>query len=252
MKTTQNQRPVPTLRSSASGYLGAIGSMATVIVIYLLSIPNIVGVIVPEIDFTITVDDPKIQVVKTSILPLDFGKSEGDGERHVARSETPPPATIEVEVPTDPFSDPTIGGETDPNGAWDPNGSTDPGSDPGNGSRFDGSDTAIVQGGGGGGEGQEVFEWAEVSPEINMAELAAAIRYPDIARRNNIEGTVHLRVLVGKDGSIYDVEILSSDNELLDQAAIDGVRSVRFTPAEQNGTAVNCWVVVPVQFRLGR
>ena len=257
MNTNKTNRPKPTLANGASGYLGAVGSMGVAILVYVLSVPNIVGVIVPEYDFTTEFRDD-IKVVKAEIFDFKLPSGDGDGENYRAETEMPPKEVIEVDVPPDPLANTPIGSD-DPNidtdVEWDPNGGGgDPSNDPdgdGSGSRF--NDPGTIGSGDGDGSGSmEVFEWAEVQPEINMEALARSIRYPDIARRNNIEGTVLVRVLVGKDGWVVRSEIVSSDNELLNEAAVEGVEAVPFKPATQNGMQVNCWVVVPVQFRLGR
>lgn len=90
----------------------------------------------------------------------------------------------------------------------------------------------------------------EQEPEVDMASLRDAIRYPDQAKRNGIEGSVVVRALIDKSGRIVQAEIYASEHALLEQAALEGVRKARFTAAQQNGRAVSCWVYVPVVFRL--
>lgn len=75
--------------------------------------------------------------------------------------------------------------------------------------------------------------------------------YPALARRNGEEGTVLLRVLVGRDGTPLKVEIdQSSRSRLLDHAALDAVKGWRFVPARRGTDAIEAWVRVPVSFRL--
>lgn len=90
----------------------------------------------------------------------------------------------------------------------------------------------------------------EQEPEVDMASLRDAIRYPDQAKRNGVEGSVVVRALIDKSGRIIQAEIYASEHALLEQAALEGVRKARFTAAQQNGRAVSCWVYVPVVFRL--
>lgn len=72
-----------------------------------------------------------------------------------------------------------------------------------------------------------------------------------MARRNGEEGTVLLRVLVGRDGTPLKVEIdQSSRSRLLDHAALDAVKGWRFVPARRGTDAIEAWVRVPVSFRL--
>ena len=94
------------------------------------------------------------------------------------------------------------------------------------------------------------FVAVEKEPQFDYADLQRRVKYPDIARRNNIEGQVLVGAYVGKDGRVEKTHIYSSDNELLDKAAVAAVRETVFTPAIQNGHPVKLWVRIPIQFRL--
>lgn len=75
--------------------------------------------------------------------------------------------------------------------------------------------------------------------------------YPDLARRAGIEGTTVVKMLVEIDGSIIDVQILSSSgNQMLDEAALVAARRSTFTPARQRDKFVRVWVSRPFKFRL--
>lgn len=77
-------------------------------------------------------------------------------------------------------------------------------------------------------------------------------RYPAIALRLGLEGTVTLAVLVAADGSVEQVRLQrSSGHRQLDQQALRHVREHwRFQPAIRDGRAVSAWASVPVQFRI--
>jgi len=75
--------------------------------------------------------------------------------------------------------------------------------------------------------------------------------YPAESRRRGEEGRTLLRVRVLADGSPEEVLLhLGSGFERLDQAAIDAVRRWKFVPAQQGGSAIAAWVIVPIQFSL--
>jgi periplasmic protein TonB len=75
--------------------------------------------------------------------------------------------------------------------------------------------------------------------------------YPERARRQGLEGTVTLGVLVTPEGRPGRVEIKqSSGAAALDQAALDAVRHWRFAPARRAGQAVEEWVLVPLVFQI--
>ncbi|MEK6347692.1 MAG: energy transducer TonB, partial [Burkholderia sp.] len=77
--------------------------------------------------------------------------------------------------------------------------------------------------------------------------------YPDLAQANGWEGRVLLRVHVLADGHADSVAVLaSSGRHVLDDAARDAVARWLFVPAKRGGAAIDGWVNVPLDFRLGQ
>jgi periplasmic protein TonB len=89
-------------------------------------------------------------------------------------------------------------------------------------------------------------------PTFNAAYLRnPPPRYPVSARRNGEQGTVTLRVFVTREGVPATVGVhTTSGSSTLDQAAVEAVRSWRFTPARQGPEPVEAWVLVPIVFKL--
>ena len=90
---------------------------------------------------------------------------------------------------------------------------------------------------------------------VYVEELPEAIRrvppeYPEEARKVKAEGTVQVQALVGTDGFVHEVKILSSPSPSLSPAAGDAVRKWVFKPATAYGKPVAVWVTVPVRFSL--
>ncbi len=75
-------------------------------------------------------------------------------------------------------------------------------------------------------------------------------KYPELARRAGMEGTVLVRVWVDKEGKVRKVEILKSDAEIFSQPAIEAAQQMVFTPAVQGGNPVSVWVAMPFKFKL--
>lgn len=74
--------------------------------------------------------------------------------------------------------------------------------------------------------------------------------YPEEARRQGMEGTVHVRVRVNRRGRVEEAAIArSSGNCLLDSAALRTAQTFRFSPAVKDEQAIPSWVLVPVEFR---
>jgi TonB family protein len=75
--------------------------------------------------------------------------------------------------------------------------------------------------------------------------------YPDQARRQGVEGTVVLRVVVEASGSPSQVTaVRTSGRPDLDEAAVAHVRRARFSPALRDGEPVRATVSFRVRFRL--
>jgi protein TonB len=90
------------------------------------------------------------------------------------------------------------------------------------------------------------------APVFNAAYLGnPPPRYPLIARRNGVEGTVLIRVVVSKDGRAAHVQLdKSSGSSALDNAALEAVKGWKFAPARRGQEAVEQPVVVPIVFKL--
>ena len=73
--------------------------------------------------------------------------------------------------------------------------------------------------------------------------------YPDVARSAGVEGTVIVRVLVGKDGRIEDALIVDGI-PMLNEAALVCARTAVFQPALLQNRPIEVWVLMPVVFRL--
>lgn len=74
--------------------------------------------------------------------------------------------------------------------------------------------------------------------------------YPDEARRQGMEGTVHVRVLVNRSGEAEDVVVLkSSGSYLLDSAAVRTAKTFVFSPAMTGEKVQKTWVLVPIEFQ---
>ena len=76
--------------------------------------------------------------------------------------------------------------------------------------------------------------------------------YPEIARRAGVEGTVWVKIWVDKEGKAKKAQILKSDAELFNQAAIDAAMQWVFTPAVMNNGPVAVWVSIPFKFKLSQ
>jgi len=75
--------------------------------------------------------------------------------------------------------------------------------------------------------------------------------YPLVARRMGYQGKVVLNVEVLADGRAGEVKLHSSSGyEILDNAAIQTVKTWKFVPARRFGQPVTQWFLVPIKFSL--
>jgi TonB family protein len=74
-------------------------------------------------------------------------------------------------------------------------------------------------------------------------------QYPTAARLMHVSGTVRLRAIIAKDGSVSQLEVLSG-NPLLAQAAVTAVREWRYRPTRLNEEAVEIETYITVNFIL--
>jgi len=92
---------------------------------------------------------------------------------------------------------------------------------------------------------QLVGELSVVCPKRSQPD------YPATAKRMNQQGKVMLRVELGEDGRVIDVEVKrSSGHQLLDDAALSNVKTWQCTPSVRNGVAVKAVALQQFSFIL--
>lgn len=99
-------------------------------------------------------------------------------------------------------------------------------------------------------------EPAHVRPMLRSGEVMAAMlvnrvepKYPTMAIAAHISGTVHLRAIISKDGTVRELEVVDG-NPLLAQAALVAVQNWRYQPTRLNGEPVEVKTYVTVNFVL--
>lgn len=102
-----------------------------------------------------------------------------------------------------------------------------------------GEATGMSMGGGGGGSGY-------IPPQFLTRYKPP---YPEQARAQRLEGVVLLRVSVDTSGRVTEVSIhQGSGHAILDRAALEAVRTWRFTPARQGDRVISATVELPIRF----
>jgi len=92
-----------------------------------------------------------------------------------------------------------------------------------------------------------------VGGNVQAAKIINRVQpiYPPLARQTRISGTVRLHAIIGKDGTIQSLEVVSG-HPLLQQAALDAVRQWRYQPTLLNGDPVDVDTTIDVIFSLNQ
>lgn len=103
----------------------------------------------------------------------------------------------------------------------------------------------------------EILSIAEIMPTFPGGELALrkfiakAIRYPNSASENGIQGRVFVKFVVNKEGVITDAKIARGVEPSIDKEAIRVIMSLpKWSPGMHNGLAVNVYLMFPITFQL--
>jgi periplasmic protein TonB len=92
-----------------------------------------------------------------------------------------------------------------------------------------------------------------VGGNVQSAHLVNKVQpsYPALARQTRISGTVKLHAIIGKDGTVQQLQVVSG-HPLLVQSALDAVRQWRYQPTLLNGDPVEVDTEIDVVFSLAQ
>jgi periplasmic protein TonB len=74
--------------------------------------------------------------------------------------------------------------------------------------------------------------------------------YPADAKSANVSGKVVLQVIVSKSGEVTEEKVISTDNSLLTQSALDAVKKFRYAPTLLSGEPISVLTTVTVTYEL--
>jgi len=92
-----------------------------------------------------------------------------------------------------------------------------------------------------------------VGGAVQAAKLVNKVQplYPPLARQTRISGTVVLHAIIGKNGTVQQLQVVSG-HPLLVQSALDAVRQWRYQPTLLNGDPVEVDTEIDVVFSLAQ
>lgn len=87
-------------------------------------------------------------------------------------------------------------------------------------------------------------------PIGGLAAIQNKIVYPNAAKRLGIEGKVIIQAIVDENGNVAKAKVIKGIGSGCDEAALDAVKSSKFTPGKQRGKNVRVQITIPIVFKL--
>jgi TonB family protein len=104
-------------------------------------------------------------------------------------------------------------------------------------------------GGGGGGDYSRIFTGKEVTSKARLVSKPEP-QYTEEARKNQIVGTVVLKVVFASSGQVTNIRTVSGLPYGLTERAIAAARMIKFVPATKDGHQVSMWMQLEYNFNL--
>ena len=104
-------------------------------------------------------------------------------------------------------------------------------------------------GGGGGGDYSRIFTGKEVTSKARLISKPEP-QYTEDARKNQITGTVVLKVVFSSSGQVTNIRTVSGLPYGLTERAIMAAKQIKFVPATKDGHQVSMWMQLEYNFNL--
>jgi protein TonB len=83
-----------------------------------------------------------------------------------------------------------------------------------------------------------------------VVRVNAEPKYPEMARKAEVEGTVMVMVTIDEQGNVLSAWVAESSAEVLNEAAIEAAYKFKFSPAKQRDVPVKATISIPFRFSL--
>jgi TonB family protein len=104
-------------------------------------------------------------------------------------------------------------------------------------------------GGGGGGDYSRIFTGKDVTTKARLISKPEP-QYTEDARKNQVTGTVVLKVVFASSGQVTNIRTVSGLPYGLTERAIAAARQIKFVPATKDGHQVSMWMQLEYNFNL--
>lgn len=99
---------------------------------------------------------------------------------------------------------------------------------------------------------EDFFIAVEQMPELKggLESIQQRIKYPEMARKANIQGRVYVQFIVNEEGEVENPVILRGIGGGCDEEALRVIKEAKFTPGLQRGRPVRVKYSLPIIFML--
>jgi TonB family protein len=101
-------------------------------------------------------------------------------------------------------------------------------------------------------QGKDFYRAVEEMPKLKggLNSIQSQLKYPEMAVKAGIEGTVNVDFIVDKNGNVENPQILRGIGGGCDEEALRVVKKAKFEPAMHKGELVRVKYSVPIRFQL--
>lgn len=96
----------------------------------------------------------------------------------------------------------------------------------------------------------DVIPQVAAEPITGWNALWKSIKFPEIARKQKIEGRVLLQAWVDTNGDVTAIAFVKKVNPAIDQACEEAIYATKFKPGTIDGVPVNSKIGIPINFKL--
>ncbi len=88
------------------------------------------------------------------------------------------------------------------------------------------------------------------SPIGGMGGIIKFIVYPATAMQTHTEGKVYVLTYINEKGIVDDAKIVKGIGGGCDEAAVNAIKKVKFTPGKMKGVNVKTKLTIPIMFKM--
>ena len=102
-------------------------------------------------------------------------------------------------------------------------------------------------------QGTEYLAFCDQMPEPvgGLPEIYKLIEYPELAKRNGVQGKVYALAFINENGGVDDVKIIKGIGSGCDEATINAIKKSKFTVGKSAGNPAKVKLSLQIQFKIG-